>query len=132
VAVFKQRGFCKSVIINRNVFAVTWHNVPGGYLPAFRFKLAVPIFKVEALTLVISLLKVGNYLTGYAAPHYARSQQSEYFVILLCNLRQSRIVMMLIVGKVANSARLSYDGFTVVRVAVGKTFTARANYIGTQ
>lgn len=78
-------------------FTVTWHRVPGRYLPAFWSKLVVPIFKVEALTLVISLLKVGNHLTGYAAPHYARSQRSEYFVMLLCNLRQSCIVMMLIV-----------------------------------
>jgi len=91
-------------------FTVTWHRVPGGYLPAFRSKLAVPIFKVEALTLVISLLKDGNHLTGYAASHYARSQQSEYFVMLLCNLRQICIVMMIIVWKVANRALLSYDG----------------------
>jgi hypothetical protein len=39
-------------------FTVTWHRVPGGYLRSFRFTIAVPIFTVEALTLVISLIKV--------------------------------------------------------------------------
>jgi hypothetical protein len=54
-------------------FTVTWHRVPGGYLPAFRSQDAVPMFKVEALTLAISLLKVGNQINRYTAPHSARS-----------------------------------------------------------
>jgi len=39
--------------------------------------------------------------------------------------------MILVMRKVANRALLSCDGFTVVRIAMGKT-SARANYNGTQ
>ena len=56
---YLNKGASVSLLLSIELwFTVTWHRVPGGYLPAFRLTLAVPIFKVKALTLVISVIKV--------------------------------------------------------------------------